>query len=381
MDQRDNLDNRLSGSGDKQPDRAVNEPRAPEGTLLRQVQDTKESLSVLKSQVSFANQCFNLLQNQMKHAADTLNILQDQINVAQRTVNNLTEGGESQQHIITHHQSTAALAGIGSYQVPSSRVSCVAGPMEEQRVIVHDSEGPKIYTISKSSISLGNQNVLAGEGGIVKENCPGMCVAQTLPVHCHCTACLSHASLQHLSPQFHTQNQGHPRTSVHQVSSEVLLSQSTCTSPGQLGRDGVAAVQPNMPGPPAHVPVSPECSKEGCDSRKTAVKSESASSSPMAHQLLQVIDVLQTADDDDNKSAVISSCSLSSHIPGGYAIKGDVHAYEMGTAVQHRPSRRNRKQNISPLKPSMQSSVQDVRSPGKLIVNVAMFVNVTYTVA
>jgi len=88
----------------------------------------------------------------------------------------------------------------------------------------------------------------------------------------------------------------------------------------------------------------------------------------MAHQLLQVIDVLQTEDNDDgsaSSSATMSLASLSRNVAGSQGTP-----YGQGATSWRRVSRRNRKQNMSPVKvvSSHLSSVpQDKHSSGRIV--------------
>ena len=158
MESGTSTDYTYSATTDAKTESNVKEPKAPEGTLLRQVQDAKESISVLKNQVSFADQCLSLLHNQMKHASDTLAILQDQVELAQKTVNSLSLGTAAGL-TIQNPQATVAPALSTASRSHPSWINPQSGESDEQRVFVHDCEGPKVYTLSKSSISLGNPAV------------------------------------------------------------------------------------------------------------------------------------------------------------------------------------------------------------------------------
>lgn len=346
------------------------EPKAPEGTLLRQVQDAKESISVLKNQVSFANQCLSLLRNQMKHASDTLNILQDQVEVAQRTVSSLTEGNVAGLAIPQPHSTVAP--SVASKTHPSWGDTSTA-LTDEQKVIVHDSEGPKLYTLSKSSISLGNPVAIASDCTAANQHAQVPCVVHQVPVHCHCPACLSHVPQSFQSPCHASSG-----TAIAQVNPEMQPPPRQAIS--VVVTDG-ANVQPSLPHPsPSSKGVSShDQNKDGSSDEKSSEKKESASTSPMAHQLLQVIDVLQTVDDDDDGSTRRSSAACLSSVsrgpPVGYVMAGGPHSISYGTAVAspHKISRRNRKQNMSPVKvvssESFMTAPHDKNSPGKICYN------------
>lgn len=357
---------------------AAKEPKAPEGTLLRQVQDAKESISVLKNQVSFANQCLSLLRNQMKHASDTLNILQDQVDLAQRTVSSLTEGSAAGLAIPQPH--STAPSSVASRPHPSWGPAS-AGSSDEQKVIVHDSEGPKVYTLSKSSISLGNPVAVASECTATHECAQVPCVVHQVPVHCHCPACLSHV------PQsFHSPCHASAGTTVAQVSPEMPPPPRQAISVVVTEGENV---QPSLPhSNPSNKGVSSrDHSKESSSDERSSVKKESASTSPMAHQLLQVIDVLQTVDDDDGSTRRSSASSLSSMsrgAPVGYAMAGGPHGIPYGSAAAslHKISRRNRKQNMSPVKVVSSESFtpvhQDKNSPGNICYNLYSTMQANY---
>ena len=337
---------------------SAKEPKAPEGTLLRQVQDAKESISVLKNQVSFANQCLSLLRNQMKHASDTLNILQDQVDLAQRTVSSLTEGSAAGL-AIPQPQSTVATSGASRSR--SSWGSPPAAASDEQRVFVHDSEGPKVYTLSKSSISLGNPVEIASDCTASHEHGQVPCVVHQVPVHCHCPACLSHATVHHVPQPFHSPCHASPGTSLAQVSPEMPPRQAVSVVVTEATN-----VQPSSKGVSSH-----EHNKDSSSDERSSVKKEAATTSPMAHQLLQVIDVLQTVDDDDDcthRSSTASLSSMSHGVPVGYTMTRDPHSSPYEVKI----SRRSRKQNMSPLKVvsvSSESLTPDKTSPGNICYN------------
>ena len=344
-------DNTYSTSDDRQVESSsiVKEPKAPEGTLLRQVQDAKESISVLKNQVSFANQCLSLLRNQMKHASDTLNILQDQVDLAQRTVSNLTEGSVAGL-AIPHPQSAVAAA-----EANRSQPSWVApaGASDEHKVIVHDSEGPKVYTLSKSSISLGNQTAIASDCATSHEG-QVSCVVHQVPVHCHCPACLPHADAHHVPQAFHSPRHVSPGTAIVQVSPEVPPPPHHASHVVVTEATNAQTSIPH-PSPTSKGTLSHEDNKNSSSDERSSVKKESASTSPMAHQLLQVIDVLQTVDDEvgsSRRSSTISLPSMPRGVPVGYGMAGDHQStpYGSGAASFHKFSRRHRKQNMSPAK-------------------------------
>lgn len=352
-----------SATADSQAENSAKEPKAPEGTLLRQVQDAKESIVVLKNQVSFADQCLSLLHNQMKHASDTLAILQDQVELAQKTVNSLTQGTVAGLAIPPPQTTTATPTSTRprpSWVPPRS-------DSDEQRVFVQDSEGPKVYTLSKSSISLGNPVSITSECAASHEHGQAPCVLHQVPVHCHCPACLSHVTSHHVSQPCHPSCHGPPGTAVVDVSPEVPPppQSASVVSSYVVGADRTTAQAqtPTSKGMSSH-----EHSKESSTDEHTSVKKEAASTSPMAHQLLQVIDVLQTVDDDDgsaSRSATMSLASLSRGIPN---LQGT--PYGQGAASWQRVSRRNRKQNMSPMKVvvsshSSSSVSQDKPSPGE----------------
>lgn len=336
----------------------LKEPKAPEGTLLRQVQDAKESILVLKNQVSFADQCLSLLHNQMKHASDTLAILQDQVELAQKTVNSLAEGTVAGL-AIPQPQTAASTSSASSRSHPSWAPS--QPESDEQQVIVHDSEGPKIYTLSKSSISLGNSVPITSECSAPHEHHQAPCVVHQVPLHCHCSACLSHRSPSAPLP-CHPTCHAPPGAVLVEVSPEMPPPPQSANVVG-TDRASVQANNP-FPSPTRKSAPSQEHSKDGSNDRQTSVKKESASTSPMAHQLLQVIDVLQTVDDDDggaSRSATMSHAALSHVVPGPQGTP-----YGPGSASWHRVSRRNRKQNMSPVKVvSSHSLSQDKQSSGK----------------
>lgn len=350
------------------------EPKAPEGTLLRQVQDAKESISVLKNQVSFANQCLSLLRNQMKHASDTLNILQDQVDLAQRTVSSLTEGSAAGLAIPQSHGTVAPSAAIRPH---SSCGPTPAGSSDEQKVIVHDSEGPKVYTLSKSSISLGNPVAIPSDCATTNEHGQVPCVVHQVPVHCHCPACLSHANIHHVPQSLHSPCHAPAGTAIIQVSPEMppppRQAISVVVTEATNVQTSVTHSNSASKGVSSH-----EHSKDSSSDERRSVKKESASTSPMAHQLLQVIDVLQTVDDDDGSTRRSSTGSLSSMSHGvhlDYAAIGNHRNTPYGSAAAslHKISRRNRKQTMSPAKvvssESFTTAPQDKNSPGKICCN------------
>lgn len=344
---------------DSKIENSVKEPKAPEGTLLRQVQDAKESITVLKNQVSFADQCLSLLHNQMKHASDTLAILQDQVDLAQKTVNSLSLGTVAGV-AIPHPQATVATPSPTTSQSHPSWVTPRSGESDEQRVFVHDSDGPKVYTLSKSSISLGNSAANTSE-------CPSLhgqhgqvsCVMHQVPVHCHCAACLSHATVHHVSQPCHSSCHGPPGTAVVQVSPEMPPPPKTDETSSHAKMPHVSSRSFNK---------GQEHDKDSSTEEQSSAKKESASTSPMAHQLLQVIDVLQTEDDDNDKGVTSrpAPTSLVSLLRG--VTTPHITPYGHSAAASwHGASRRNRKQNMSPVKvvsthssASRQSSVRTV---------------------
>lgn len=341
----------------------VKEPKAPEGTLLRQVQDAKESITVLKNQVSFANQCLSLLRNQMKHASDTLNILQDQVDLAQRTVSTLTEGSATGLAI---PQPQSAFATAGASKSQTSWVSPTE-TSDEQKVIVHDSEGPKVYTLSKSSMSLGDQNALASDCATSHEHGQVPCVVHQVPVHCHCPACLSHANVHHVPPAFHPQCHASPARAIIQVGPDVPPPPHHAAS---MASSHVVVMEPtnvstslSQSSPTSKSASGQEESKNSSGEDRSSSRKESASTSPMAHQLLQVIDVLQTVDDEVGSSCRSTTLSsMSRGVPVGYATTGDHLSipYGGGAASFHKFSRRHRKQSISPAKVISSESLTSV---------------------
>lgn len=350
------------------------EPKAPEGTLLRQVQDAKESISVLKNQVSFANQCLSLLRNQMKHASDTLNILQDQVDLAQRTVSSLTEGSAAGLAIPQPHSTVAPPAAASRPQ--SSWGPAPAGSSDEQRVIVHDSEGPKVYTLSKSSISLGNQVAITSDGATTNEHGQVPCMVHQVPVHCHCPACLSHANVHRVPQSLHSPCHAPAGTATVQMSPEMPPPPRQAISVVVTEAANLQTSVPHSSGTSKGV-SSHEHSKDSSSDERRSVKKESASTSPMAHQLLQVIDVLQTVDDDDGSTHRSPSASLSSLSHGvrvDYATIGNHRNDPYGSASVslHKISRRNRKQTMSPAKvvssESLMTTSRDKNSPVKTVI-------------
>ena len=351
------------------------EPKAPEGTLLRQVQDAKESISVLKNQVSFANQCLSLLRNQMKHASDTLNILQDQVDLAQRTVSSLTEGSAAGLAIPQPHGTVAPPAAS---RPQSSWGPAPAGSSDEQKVIVHDSEGPKVYTLSKSSISLGNQVAITSDCATTNEHGQVPCMVHQVPVHCHCPACLSHANVHHAPQSLHSPCHAPAGPAIVQVSPEMPPHPRQAISVVVTEAANVQTSVSHYSGTSKGV-SNHEHSKDSSSDERRTVKKESASTSPMAHQLLQVIDVLQTVDDDDDgntrrsPSASLSSMSHGVHVD--YATIGNHrnNPYGSATVPLHKISRRNRKQTMSPAKvvssESLTTASQDKNSPGEICCN------------
>lgn len=349
------------------------EPKAPEGTLLRQVQDAKESISVLKNQVSFANQCLSLLRNQMKHASDTLNILQDQVDLAQRTVSSLTEGSAAGLAIPQPHSTVAPPAAS---RPQSSWGPAPAGSSDEQKVIVHDSEGPKVYTLSKSSISLGNQVGITSDCATTNEHGQVPCMVHQVPVHCHCPACLSHANAHHVPQSLHSPCHAPAGTAFVQASPEMPPPPRQAISVVVTEAANVQTSVPHSSGTSKGV-SGHEHSKDSSSDERRSVKKESASTSPMAHQLLQVIDVLQTVDDDDGSTHRSPSASLSSMSHGvrvDYATIGNHrnNLYGSATVPLHKISRRNRKQTMSPAKvvssESLTTASQDKYSPVKTVI-------------
>ena len=342
------------------------EPKAPEGTLLRQVQDAKDSISVLKNQVSFANQCLSLLRNQMKHASDTLNILQDQVDLAQRTVSSLTEGSAAALAIPQPHSTVASSAAS---RPQSSWGPAPAKSSDEQKVIVHDSEGPKVYTLSKSSISLGKQASIASDCATTNEHGQVPCVMHQVPVHCHCPACLSHANV-HQVPPCHAP----AGTAVLQVSPEIPPPPRQAISVVATEPTNVQLSDPHSNATSKGV-SSHDHSKDSSSNERRSARKESTSTSPMAHQLLQVIDVLQTVDDEDGSTHRSPSASLASMSHGvhvDYAAIGNHRNNPYGSAAGslHKISRRNRKQTMSSAKvissESLATATQDKNSPGKI---------------
>ena len=355
-----------SATTDAKTESNVKEPKAPEGTLLRQVQDAKESISVLKNQVSFADQCLSLLHNQMKHASDTLAILQDQVELAQKTVNSLSLGTAAGL-TIQNPQATVAPALSTASRSHPSWINPQSGESDEQRVFVHDCEGPKVYTLSKSSISLGNPAV--SECSVSHDHGQVPCVVHQVPVHCHCPACLSHTSVhrvpQPCHPSPHSTTTGTP---VVQVSQEMPPAPQTVSA---VSSQEVTTDASNNQAKMLHLSPSKSASSHEHDKNspgddKSCTKKESVMTSPMAHQLLQVIDVLQTEDDDDGGSAIRSTKTSLASLLHGVSIP-QTSPYGPGAFSWQRVSRRNRKQNVSPLKIALSHSLvsPDKQSSGK----------------
>ena len=109
-----------------------------------------------------------------------------------------------------------------------------------------------------------------------------------------------------------------------------------------------------------------EHNKNSSGDDKSCTKKESVTTSPMAHQLLQVIDVLQTEDDDDGGSAIRSTKTSLASLLHGVSIP-QTSPYGHGAFSWQRVSRRNRKQNVSPLKIALSHSLvsPDKQSSGK----------------
>ena len=247
------------------------------------LQESKEHLSALKSQVAFAHQCLSLLQNQLNHAADTLGILQDQLVKAQDTLDHVVvpcgihqPGITKRCHIHQHQHHCGA----------KSMEPLIGGVAE-----VPKSKGPQ----------QSNENIPEGRAGHVP------CGRDTQP-----SAGPSHHSLCDYPSavrQLAVTPLKHGPGTVRSTGSTCKLSPELhrVPQPTPVSSSGSDPVKPMGP-PPGELSVKVEptterdSSTEGvteqCTSFAPSKPAKLQSSSPMAHQLLQVIDVLQSADEE-----------------------------------------------------------------------------------
>ncbi|KXJ18901.1 Zinc finger MYM-type protein 3 [Exaiptasia diaphana] len=247
--------------------------------------DGRDLLHSLKGQVSFAKQCLGLLQNQMKHAMDTLEILQDQVIKAQLTIEKLERKGSKQ-------SDQKVQPGVSSCDHHSSTddISPGAVPLHGYRMFVVDSTGQPLYAIDKSA---------ATSYGVPVQHQGGSC---------HCPSC-NNIGLGH--PVFITeQNQQlialHPGQAVYHIDGKPVVSPSSSIHDTNKKSDH----QTSSTSDHTSTKKRKHSISDSEDSPKQAASESSVSqnegkSSPITSQLLQVLDVLQNAGDDESKESVL----------------------------------------------------------------------------
>lgn len=249
----------------------------------------RDLLRSLKGQVSFAKQCLGLLQNQMKHAMDTLDILQDQVNKAQSTIDKIERKNSKQ---------TDQKAVVSSEYQTSDDQHDSAVPTHAHRMVVVDSSGQPLYAIDKSA---------AASYGIPMPHQGGVC---------HCPSCVN-VSLGH--PVFITeQNQQliavHPGQSVYHIDGKQVVSPSSHESNDKKEEQQTEHTSQKKR---KHSMSDSEESNSPDQNTNESNKGESEgkSTSPITSQLLQVLDVLQNAGDDDCKEIARRSIRGESPLP------------------------------------------------------------------
>lgn len=227
--------------------------------------DGKDLLHSLKGQVSFAKQCLGLLQNQMKHAMDTLEILQDQVIKAQSTIDRIERKGSK--------QSDQKATSETSDESPTH--------VHGHRMLVVDSSGQPLYAIDKSAaVSYGVP--VQHQGGT-----------------CHCASCVN-VGLGH--PVFISeQNQQliavHPGQAVYHIDGKPVASPSSDKRDEHLVEHVTQKKRKH-----SISDSEDEQSPAASHNESNKGQSDGKSSSPITSQLLQVLDVLQNAGDDDKES-------------------------------------------------------------------------------
>ena len=337
------------------------------------VQETKERLSALKSQIAFAHQCLSLLQNQLNHAADTLSILQDQVTKAQETMEHLVLP-EVPRSPRVQGRSVPTVAHCCN---PPGSAASVTSSVNGQVVLVQNTEGQKVYAVRGVHLSREGEVAHCGDANPVRSS------MQPVVVPCQCPVCVTvHAggtqnfvnsapshkaqgsaetpSASHAPPHDEVQVASYPPpVSSHNDTQTCAPKQGELTVKTEPQTSLLNTHQPAEQGLSLGQPCS-SCTSEG------GIVPKVESTSPMAHQLLQVIDVLQSADDEveEIKSGTSSTPStplsasqgsspgmshfqrFTEHVPMGSRVR---HAVSPGpsTYTRHRASpRRNRKQNM-----------------------------------
>lgn len=269
--------------------------------------DGKDLLHSLKGHVSFAKQCLGLLQNQMKHAMDTLDILQDQVIKAQSTIDKIERKGNKQ----SSSQKGKSVAYKALVDDETQREVQLHG----NHMIVID--GQPLYPIDKpgTSYSIPVQH----QGG-----------------PCLCSACTNGGQPVFISGQDHgCTDKGqkiitiHPGQAVYPIDDKQVASlmgqdtndESNAESKDGCSTDNYGCQKKRKCSCPTYAATSPKCesdndcphsphgncSNAGSNITTTAISNSSKSTSPIATQLLQVIDVLQNAGDDEGRDSENSS--------------------------------------------------------------------------
>ncbi|XP_031569675.1 flocculation protein FLO11-like [Actinia tenebrosa] len=328
--------------------------------------DGKDLLHSLKGHVSFAKQCLGLLQNQMKHAMDTLDILQDQVTKAQSTIDKI-ERKENKKSISEKGNSVDYIASIDD---GTQREVQLHG----HHMIVIDSNGQPLYSIDKpgTSYSIPPQH----QGGA-----------------CLCSACTNGGQPVFRSGQDHgCTDKGqqiitiHPGQAVYPIDDKQVASlmgsckdendEANVESKAGYSNDGYDCQKKRRCSCPTYVETSPRseddenrpesphgnCSNAGSNATTNAISNSSKSTSPIATQLLQVIDVLQNAGDDERIDSETSSSftrslrssSTSSSMPFTGPVPHPVYTAS-GTGILAAAGRKTRKQDMSPIKKENQA--------------------------
>ena len=278
--------------------------------------DGKDLLHSLKGHVSFAKQCLGLLQNQMKHAMDTLDILQDQVTKAQSTIDKIERKGNK--------QSSSQKGKSVDYKALIDDGTPREIPLHgHHHMIVIDSNGQPLYPIDKpgTSYSIPVQH----QGG-----------------PCLCSACTNGQPVFISGQEDGCIEKGqqiiaiHPGQAVYPIDDKQVASlmasqdandEISAKSKAGSSTDNYGGQKKRKCSCPSYVETSPKsedddncpntgsphgnCSNPASGSN-TTTKEISKSTSPIASQLLQVIDVLQNAGDEESRDSDISSSSTRS---------------------------------------------------------------------
>lgn len=267
--------------------------------------DGKDLLHSLKGHVSFAKQCLGLLQNQMKHAMDTLDILQDQVIKAQSTIDKIERKGNKQSSSQKGKSvDLKALIDDGAQREVQ---------LHGHHVMVIDSNGQPLYPIDKPGTYIPVQH----QGG-----------------PCLCSTCTNGAQPVFISGQDHVcTDKGqqiiaiHPGQAIYSidekqtalmVSCQDASNDSSVESKSGCSTDNYQKKRkcscPTYATSPKcesddNCPHSPHGNTSNAESISTtkAISDSSKSTSPIATQLLQVIDVLQNAGDEEGRAS--ENCS------------------------------------------------------------------------